>query len=329
MNARENALRIIRFDHPECVMVEPPIHHIYYHGCNHHGFGDDHAHDSPVGARWFDIWGTGWHKIHEGVMGLPKIYPLADTSNLNTYQWPDPDDERICGAIYQTAAQQLAEDRFLTGHHRDTLWEKAYMLVGMENLMVYFYTEPAFARDVLHGIMDFQMGVAEHYLNAGVDFVKLSDDLGIQNAPLLNPRTVNEFLVPEYRRLFNLYKRYGVLIDFHSCGHIEPFIDMFIELGVDILNPLQATANDLSRIRHRTQRRMALRGGISSAIVMNGPVERIDAEVHHRIWQLGQEGGYFCGPDQSLPYPQAHLNALYEAIERHGSYPLIPPDPEQ
>jgi len=81
-------------------------------------------------------------------------------------------------------------DRFLAGSHRDTLWEKAYMLVGMEALMMYFLTEPEFVRDVLHHVTDFQLGIAQHYARLGVEFVALGDDLGTQLGPLLGPRIV-------------------------------------------------------------------------------------------------------------------------------------------
>jgi uroporphyrinogen decarboxylase len=158
-----------------------------------------------------------------------------------------------------------------------------------------------------------------------VEFAMLGDDLGTQLAPLIGPQMVEEFLVPEYERLFGLYRQRGVLIWFHSCGYIEPFLDLFMRLGVNVLNPVQATANDLDRLRARTAGRMALHGAVSSATVMEGPPERITREVRERLWQLGRTGGYFCAPDQGLPFPEAHVSALREAVERYGRYPLAAP----
>jgi len=237
---------------------------------------------------------------------------------LKTYRWPDADDERICGQIYRMAESFPGGDLFLAGSNRDTLWEKSYMLAGMENMMVHFFDEPNFVREVLHHIMDFQLGIAAHYLKLGVKIAFFSDDLGTQQGPLISPRLVREFFLPEYRRLFSLYKQHNVLIEFHSCGHIQPFLEMFMELGVDILNPLQATANDLDKVRSVTRGRMALHGGVSSAVVMGGPPELIDADVRRRIGQLGRQGGYFCDVDQDLPFPEAHRQALYRAIEKYG-----------
>lgn len=322
MNPIENALRIIHFNHPEYVMVHPPDYLISYQGCDHEGYsgiGDDH----PVGSRWEDIWGTGWHKELDGVMGLPEKYPLAKIEQLRTYRWPDPQDERIYGQIYRMVEAFPGGDQWITGSHRDTLWEKAYMLVGMENLMVYFYTEPDFVREVLHRIMDFQLGIAEHYLKAGVRMVKMSDDLGMQRGPLLGPKIVNRFFVPEYQRLFGLYKEHQVLINFHSCGNVDSIVEMLIQLGANILNPVQATANDLSRVRKYTHGRLALQGCVSSKTVMEGPTQVIEAEVKERIGQLGREGGYFCCQDQSLPYPPEHLQVFEESVRRYGQYPIV------
>jgi hypothetical protein len=99
-----------------------------------------------------------------------------------------------------------------------------------------------------------------------------------------------------------------------------------MQLGVDVLNPIQATANDLDKIRSLTQGRMALHGGVSTATIIDGPVDYIVKEVRERLWQLGQDGGYFCAPDQGMPFPPAHIDALREAVGKYGRYPLCPPE---
>jgi uroporphyrinogen decarboxylase len=171
--------------------------------------------------------------------------------------------------------------------------------------------------------MDFQLSIARHYLAVGVEIVGMGDDLGTQSRLLLSPKILETFLIPEYKRLFELYKRHGVLISFHSCGHIQPLLSMFIDLGVDILNPVQASANDLNGLRAATKGKMALMGGVSSATIVSGPPEAIREEVAQRMWQLGRDGGYFCSPDQGMPWPDAHIQALQDAVEELGRYPLV------
>jgi len=325
MDAKENALRCIRFDSPERIVTGPPAHHVAYYGCNHEPF-EGVGPEGPVGTIWTTVWGYVLRKEQEGVMGFPQFHPLAHVEDLRTYPWPDADDERLVEPIYQAAAER-PDDVFCVGSHRETLWEKAYMLVGMEDLMVYFHTEPNFVREVFRRIMDFDVKIAGHYLAAGIEWAGLGDDLGAQAGPLLGPDLVEQFLVPEYRRLFDLYAARDVVIGFHSCGRIDSALDAFMDLGVDVLNPVQATANDLDAVRAATAGRMALAGAVSSATVFDGPVERIVAEARKRMWQLGRDGGYFCCPDQGLPFPPHHLEALHDAVEQYGTYPIEkPPD---
>ena len=330
MDAKDNALRIIRFDKPQRVVGGLPSRGLAYFGCNHEGFDHPAGHDCPVSTEWSDVWGTLWRKEQPGVMGFPRFHPLAEMGALGSYNWPDPDDERICGRIHQQARAAEAEgsraEAFLCGSHRETLWEKAYMLVGMENMMERFFTEPAFVRDVLHRIMDFQLAMARHYVAAGCDAAGLGDDLGTQTGALLGPRIVGEFLAPEYRRLFEFYRARGAIVCFHSCGNVASVVDALLDLGVDVLNPVQATANDLDALRRRTQGRMALQGAVSTATIMAGPARRIREEVRLRLWQLGREGGYFCAADQGMPFPPEHVEALNEALETYGRYPLERPE---
>lgn len=322
MNLKENALRILQYNHPERIVMRPPAHNVAYLGCNHEGYHGG-GHHLPVGSSWIDIWGTHWRREQEGVMGFPVGNPLSELVNgLKTFQPPDPDDERLCTQIYTQAEGWDRDVQFLAGSHRDTLWEKSYMLVGMENMLVYFLSEPGAVHELLHLIMDFQLGIARHYLEVGIEIANFSDDLGMQNRLLLSPRIIQEFLVQEYHRLFDLYRSNGVIINFHSCGHIQPLLETFIELGVNILNPLQATANDLDEVRRVTQGRMALQGGVRSDVIVNGPTQAIRHEVAQRIGQLGRHGGYFCAEDQGMLWPEEHYQALELAVEEFGMYPI-------
>jgi uroporphyrinogen decarboxylase len=327
MNPKLNAQKIIRFDRPEYVMGAPPVHAVKYRGNDHEGY-EGGGHDCPVGIEWTDIWGVRWRKVTDGVMGFHIGHPLEKPSDLKTFTPPDPDNERVCGLIYKMAEDfKHSPDRdrqFLGGRHRETLLEKANTLLGMEQLFVALKTEPSFVKDVFRMVMDFHLGIAKHYAAVGIEFAGLGDDLGTQAGPLVGPDTLEEFFVPQYRRLFDFYRPRGVIIDFHSCGCIESVLDTFLNLGVDVLNPVQATANDHDVVREKTQGRMALQGGVSTAVIMEGPPERITEEVRRKMWQLGRNGGYFCGPDQGLPFPDAHIAAVREAVEQYGRYPLEP-----
>jgi uroporphyrinogen decarboxylase len=325
VDLKENARRIIRFDRPERLTGGAPTHDISYFGVNHESFENPRGHDVPVGTQWRDIWGVGWRKEMDGVMGYAVHHPLADL-DAGKYRWPDPDDERLVRQVYDKAKLADRAAKFPHGSHRETLWERAYNLVGMDRLMMAFFDAPEAVREILGRIMDFQLGIARHYLACGIEMAGCGDDLGTQTGLLFGPEILRGFFVPEYRRLFGLYRGRGVLVGMHSCGHVEPILDVFTDIGVDVLNPVQATANDLAAVRRATQGRMALQGGVSTGLVMAGPPERVRAEARRCMWLLGREGGYFCSPDQGMPFPPENIAALRDEVERYGVYPLRPPE---
>ncbi|MHB0999582.1 MAG: uroporphyrinogen decarboxylase family protein [Armatimonadota bacterium] len=323
MTPRENTLRVINFDNPEYVPMGIPCFGLAYNGSNHQSIDGTGGDASPAGSRWFDIWGVGWHKELADVMGLPEINPLADLSKVEGYPYPDPYDLRICGLIHECKIEYNSDQAFLAGTHRDTLFEQAYMLVGMENLFIAFYEEPDAVKSLLHNIIDFQLGLAKQYVEKGIEWAFMGDDLGHQQGLLFSRDILDEFFVPEYRRLMSFYKEHGVRICFHSCGQIQGILDMFMDLGIDVLNPVQATANDLAEVRRITEGRMSLMGAISSHLVYEGPVERIQTDVKEKIELLAKTGGYFCGPDQGMPFPPENIDALVKAVEKYGCYPIV------
>jgi hypothetical protein len=129
MTPKENTLRLIHFDRPERIVPAPHMFTLSYLGCHHEGFDGRGSHCS-VGTRWVDIWGTGWHKALDGIMGYPQDYPLSEVGALRLYRWPDSADERIFSRIYKQKDALPDEDRLLAGQHRCTLWERAYKLTG-------------------------------------------------------------------------------------------------------------------------------------------------------------------------------------------------------
>ena len=294
-----------------------------YVGAGHESIDGTGGDGAPAGSRWRDIWGVGWHKELEGLMGMPELHPLADITRVDSFPCPDPFDPRICGPIHQPIPPYDPDQQFLAGMHRDMLFEGAYKLVGMENLFIAFYEEPEAVRTLFHRIIDFQLGLAQQYVERGIEWAWLGDDLGQQNGLLFSREILEEFFLPEYRRLFGFYRERGVKINFHSCGRIQDLADVFIDLGVSVLNPVQASANDLKLLRERTRGQMSLQGAIPSHVIVEGPVERIRAEVKEKIQLLGRDGGYLCCPDQHMVFPREHLAALEQAVEEFGMYPVV------
>jgi uroporphyrinogen decarboxylase len=315
MTEIENFYQLVKFEKPEFIPSKIPDHHAAYLGSYHESF-DGLGHHSPVGTVWKDVWGITWKKEIDGIMGFPIEHPLADLTELDGFAFPDLADPRLTARLYEEAKK--ADGRLLSGANNNLVWEKACYLVGMENLMVYLYTEPELVKKLFHRIMDFQLSLAEHNVKAGCKVIKIADDHGAQNALLLGMDMFNKFILPEYERIFDFYRDKGVVINYHSCGYIEPLIGTFINLGIHILNPVQATANDLERVRDLSKGKLVLQGAVNSHVVYNGTEDEIRGLVRQRIDALGKGGGYICCPDQGLEYPPRHIEILEDEVAQYG-----------
>lgn len=100
----------------------------------------------------------------------------------------------------------------------------------------------------------------------------------------------------------------------HCCGCIMEIIDDIIDLGIDILNPIQAKANDLPKLRQKTEDKVALYGGIDAHTVATGTPVQITEITRETLYLLAQNGGYIAAADQGLPFPQENIEAMRRAV---------------
>lgn len=322
LSPKENYLRAVRFQEAEYVPNGRclPVEQVGYFGVN----PEDNR---PEGsAAWQDFWGVGHEQELEGVMPFPKHHPMPDPDKWDEYRWPDPATlERMHSPLAKATAVDR-ENLLLAVSHRSTLFERAWKLVGMENLLVSMAADPDRAEWLFDQILAFQTGVARQYLDRlHPDMASLGDDLGTQRGLIFSVAHFRRFLKPRYARLIAMYKERGVLVWFHSCGHIMPLVADFMELGIDILNPVQARANeDLPLLRRQTAGCMALHGGVDTQYTLTlGTADEVRAEVHERIRTLGRDGGYICAPDQHMPLPAANVSAFDEAVAAYGQHPIV------
>jgi uroporphyrinogen decarboxylase len=311
MNAKDNFLKAIYFDEPE-----------YIPRTNENVIVAFEFEGNFKMEDWTDMWGVEWKITRSDMVPFPKGNPLRDLDKLEQYTFPDPDDLEFTERHKRFLSSVDRGKHLIFGSLTYFMFERAWALMGMENFFKAIHTHPKEVKRLLHEIADFNIKVFERYLEIGVDGVTFSEDLGHQYGLMISPKKFREFFVPEYRRIFEPLLREDKIIDFHSCGCIQDIVEDLIGLGVTILNPVQARANDLMSIKRRCAGRMALKGAIDSHLLMLGPIEKIRAEVKRVIGILAPGGGYVIGPDQAMPFPQENLNALWDVAEKYGRYPL-------
>jgi len=311
LTPKENLLRAIGHEDPEWVPRgnEPTMGGIAYGG------------NFRV-ACWTDAWGTRWETTRDDMVPFPKGNPLPSLDALAEFAFPDPDAMFVLSddtRRYLAAADR--QERLIFGQQTYLLFERAWALMGMEAFMEAFYTHPAEMHELLGRITDYNIRIFERYMDAGCHGVSFSEDLGTQRSLMISPDLWRRFFKPQYARAFEPVKRAGGLVNFHSCGCVQEIVDDLVELGVDILNPIQARANDLALLKRKAYGRMALQGGVDTQhLLMLGTPEDVTAEVRRLIDLLAPGGGYIIGPDQGMPFPQANIDALWRAAEEYGRY---------
>lgn len=310
ISSKENYLKAINFADPEYVPLscEAPIHRLQLDG----NFRME---------DWTDLWGVKWEIGIEGTVPFPKGNPLPSLKMLENYIPPSPSDLVFTDEMERVVIAAQRDEQIVIGHLMYLLFERVWAVMGMDNFLVSLITHPEAAHSLLHMIATYARGVFDRYLILGVDGVSFSEDLGSQRALMMSPEMFREFILPEYEYIFESLLNEGKIVDFHSCGCVDEIAADLASIGVTILNPIQARANNLDKLKSDTSGRMALKGGIDTAVLALGTPEDVDDEVKRIMEILKPGGGYICGPDQGIPgIPAENMSALWTTAREIGRY---------
>jgi uroporphyrinogen decarboxylase len=310
LSPKENYLAAIQFAGPERVPLgnEPIFHGFQFEGNFYMG-------------DWTDLWGVRWEAGLEHTVPFPKGNPLPSFDRLDDYRVPSPEALVFSDDLREGLARVDRGATLVIGELTYLLFERAWAIMGMDNFLAGLATHPEQARAFLHAIASYARAVFDRYLELGIDGVGFSEDLGSQRALMISPQMFRDFLLPEYEHCFENVLREGKLVLFHSCGCVDTIAGDLASIGVSVLNPVQARANDLHKLKRDTVGRMALHGGIDTAVLAMGTPEEVQAEVIRVVEILKPGGGWVCAPDQAIPgIPDENMNALWETAREAGRY---------
>jgi uroporphyrinogen decarboxylase len=175
--------------------------------------------------------------------------------------------------------------------------------------------------------VDYHLKLGFKLIERGVDILWLADDIGGEHTMLMSPVTFREMIKPKMGYMIGeLRKRdRNVKIAFHSDGFIEPVIDDLVEVGVDLLNPVQPESMDPAGLKKRYGKRIALWGTVStqSTLPFGSPAE-VEAEIRERIETCGPGGGFLIAPTHNiqLDVPFENIQAFYSSVKKYGTYPV-------
>jgi len=287
-------------------------------------------------THFTDEFGIRWSMPRQGGLYYDMTsHPLEGATTeeeIESHPFPDPQDPaRVAGL--REEAERLADEGWavvLNGPGEGP-FERALWLRGFERFFIDLIRSPALALALLDRLVDFRIKFWELLLREVGDLAQVvieGDDLATQRGLMISPEMYRKYLKPRHKRVFSFIKERAphVKIFFHSCGAVYELIPDLIEVGVDILNPVQLSAAGMDPRKLKREFGAALTfwgGGVDTQRVLpRGTPEEVKAEVKRRIEELAPGGGFVFATVHNIQadVPPENILAMWEALQEYGVY---------
>eukprot|EP00727_Mastigamoeba_balamuthi_P007761 m51a1_g3605 putative uroporphyrinogen-iii decarboxylase (402) ;mRNA; r:32344-33891 len=289
-------------------------------------------------SPYINSWGSGATEVGPDDW-VPNVHPLRDATSaadVESYAgWPDMHDLTRYAGVAQRVRELRADGTYAS---MGTPWlafplERAFAMQGMDRFLENMAGAPDLAKALLRKTTDKCLELMGHFLDEaghdGLDLVKIGDDLGTQTSLLMSPAMYRRMLKPLHAELVALIKRRSsARVFFHTDGDVLPLVNDFIEIGIDVLNPIQTSAgkmSDLAQVRSRTAGKLVLCGAVDTHRVLpTGTPEEVRAEVRRVVKALGEHGGYMLSSVHTVmnDVPAENVLAMVDEVVSCGRYPL-------
>jgi len=281
-----------------------------------------------------DRWGTVWQRPESGLCFNIASYPLqqATRRDLERYPWPDGTSPDLVNGLGEQARFLHEETPYaVLGEISGHIFERAQMLRGFDTLLYDMAADQGFAEELFDRILVVEADTVSTFLDAVgpyLDIIAFKDDIAMQSGPVISPRMFRDMIKPRMRKLIDVIRsKTKAKLWFHSCGSVYYAIPDLIELGVEILNPIQVQAVDMdtARLKQEFGKNLAFWGGIDTQQVLPfGAPEDVRAEVRRRILELASDGGYVLASAHNIEadVPGENTLAMYQTAHECGRYPL-------
>lgn len=299
---------------------------------------------------WFDWWGAGWGAKTEGYWHAHA--PLADTTDLAAYPWPNPTAPGLMAGAERAVAADPGE-HFMAPNFGFALFERAWSLRGFDRLLMDMVDRPAWVEELLDRITEIQVALARRFValgrreraeappsrselrtpksevdrrlampaaTGGVDGGYFGDDYGAQRGLLFAPRLWRQMIKPRLGRMFAVFREAGLPVMLHSDGDIWPILPDLVDLGLTCLNPVQPEVLEHGRLCREFGQHLSFYGGISTQEVLPKVTPAgVCAATLACIRDLAPDGtGLVLGPSHRMQsdIPAENVEAMLEAFPR-------------
>jgi uroporphyrinogen decarboxylase len=270
--------------------------------------------DQP--GHWRDEFGVVWNRSVDKDIGVVENYQIKGRS-LGDYVLPDPLDPRRYEGLPEFAASHAHRFRYISIAY--SLFERAWSLRGMTNLMIDMLEAPEFVDELFDAIIEFNCGVLHEVLKYDIDGVKFGDDWGQQSGLIFGGPLWRRFVKPRLARMYGMVKRAGKTVLIHSCGRVQELFPDLIKLGLDVFNPFQPEVMDPYEMKRRHGRELTFLGGMSvQKLLPFGTPQAVRDETRRLMEDVGRDGGFIIAPshDMTGDIPLENMTAFIETVRK-------------
>ena len=273
-----------------------------------------------------DKWGLAEVKgsMYHFTRYIHPMKQIVSANELDRYPFPDLSAPCHFDGLMKRIKVWHKQGNFVMGIGPD-IFERAWYLRGMERLFEDWMSNPGFATELMNKVTSLWIKALVKMAKMGVDGIFIGDDVGAQNQMLISPASFGQWVKPYHARLIQEVKKVNpnLIIAYHSDGFIEPIIPDLIEIGVNVLNPIQPECMDPNRLKQRYGHDLAFWGtiGIQTTMPFGSPKD-IRKVVKEIIGTVGKGGGLLIAPTHVLEpdVPWENILAFFEAVEEYGEY---------
>ncbi len=283
-----------------------------------------YSHDFKGGTT-FNQYGVANEPGSAACFHMTRMYhpleEMTELSELKAYPYPEyiegPTPEQIAAV-----EQAHKAGRFAMGNMQCTIWETAWYARSMEMLMMDMMSESELANFVLDKVTANSMINAVNFAKAGADGIYLGDDIGMQSSIMMSKELYGTYIKPRLKAIIDAAKAINpeLVVFYHSCGYVTPFIEDLIEAGVDVLNPIQPESMNFEEIHKEYGDRISFCGTLGTQTLMPfGTPKEIRETVFHYLDMVGRKGGLLICPTHILE-PEVPVENVVAYIEACKEY---------
>ncbi len=267
-------------------------------------------------------WGMKY--IDAGLYNEFHEFPLKHAQNTDDilhYDFPDPHAAGRFDAA-RHAISTYGTDYGIVADLETSFFETSWYLVGLEKLLMDIMMEASYVGTLFDRVLEINIEVGKQLIELGADILWAGDDFGTQTGLLIDPETWRKIFKPRIKIMFQEFRKVNpdIKIAWHSCGSILPIIPDFIDIGLDILNPMQPKAHgmDAQFLKDTYEKDLVFFGGvdIQELLPQKSPAD-IKNEVERLAKIYGRNGGYIIAPAHNIQDDTSVENiiALFNAVK--------------